>query len=186
MILPLTRTRVKPSLFRSLRELLVGPFLLSDDGGEDRDHARVFSRDLVGDLIGSLGCDGDIVFGTVRRPDPGIEETEVIVDLGDGADRAAGVLGGRLLLDGDGRREPLDGVDVRLLHDAEELPGVRGEGLDVPPLSFGVERIERERRFAGAGDSGDDDELVPGDRDADIFEVVLAGTFDDDIFHFRC
>jgi len=24
----------------------------------------------------------------------------------------------------------------------------------------------------------------PGDRDADIFEVVLAGTFDDDIFHF--
>jgi hypothetical protein len=25
--------------------------------------------------------------------------------------------------------------------------------------------------------------LSRGDRDADIFEVVLAGTFDDDIFH---
>jgi hypothetical protein len=43
----------------------------------------------------------------------------------------------------------------------------------------------RERRFPGAGDTRDDDELVAGDRDADIFEVVLAGTFDDDIFHVR-
>ena len=66
----------------------------------------------------------------------------------------------------------------------EELAGVGGERFDVPPLAFGVQRVERERRFPGAGDAGDDHELVPGDRDADIFEVVLAGTFDDDIFHF--
>ena len=26
--------------------------------------------------------------------------------------------------------------------------------------------------------------LSQGDRDADIFEVMLAGTLDDDIFHF--
>lgn len=32
-------------------------------------------------------------------------------------------------------------------------------------------------------DDRNNNELVPGDRDADIFEVVLAGTFDDDIFH---
>jgi len=67
---------------------------------------------------------------------------------------------------------------------AEELAGVGGQRLDVPPLPLGVERVERERRFPGAGDARDDDELVPGDRDADIFEVVRAGTFDDDIFHF--
>ena len=41
-----------------------------------------------------------------------------------------------------------------------------------------------ESGLAGAGDPGDHDELVAGDRDADISEVVLAGTFDDDIFHF--
>ena len=68
--------------------------------------------------------------GTERRPDPGIEEPEVIVDLGDGPDRAAGILARGLLLDGDGGREALDGVHVRFLHDAEELPGVRGEGLE--------------------------------------------------------
>jgi len=66
------------------------------------------------------------------------------------------------------------------------LAGAGGERLDVPPLPFGVQRVERERGFPGAGDTGDDDELVPGDRDADILEVVLTGTFDDDIFHCRC
>lgn len=42
----------------------------------------------------------------------------------------------------------------------------------------------RELRFPGARDPGDPHELVPEDRDADIFEVVLAGTLDDDVFHF--
>ena len=66
------------------------------------------------------------------------------------------------------------------------MAGEGGERLDVPPMPFGVQRVERERRFPGARDPGDHHELVPGDRDADIFEVVLAGTFDDDIFHAWC
>jgi hypothetical protein len=52
----------------------------------------VFGRDLVGDLIGRLGGDGDIVVGAVGRADPGEEEPEVIVDLGDSADRGRGFL----------------------------------------------------------------------------------------------
>ena len=81
-----------------------------------------------------------------------------------------------------GDRDSLPGwvIPLRLNWDS----GVGGERLDVPPLPFGIVRIEREGGFAGAGDARDDDELVAGDRDADIFEVVLAGTFDDDIFHF--
>lgn len=50
-------------------------------------------------------------------------------DISDGPDRAPGILGGGLLFYGDGRREPLDGIDIRFLHDAEELAGIRGEGL---------------------------------------------------------
>jgi len=34
-----------------------------------------------------------------------------------------------------------------------------------------LQHVERERRFPGAGDASDDDELVMEDRDADIFEV---------------
>lgn len=69
------------------------------------------------------------------------------------------------------------------MHDAEELPGIGGEGLHVPALTLRVERVERERGLAGAGDPGDHHELVAGDLDADVFQVVLAGTLNDDIFH---
>jgi hypothetical protein len=62
------------------------------------------------------------------------------------------------------------------VHEPEELAGAGGERFDVPPLPFSVQRGPgRERRFSGPGDPCDHDELVPGDRDADIFEVVLAG-----------
>ena len=53
-------------LVEVLEELLVRPLLLPDDGGEDRDLARVFGRDLVGDLVRGLGGDGDVVLGAVR------------------------------------------------------------------------------------------------------------------------
>ncbi|MDD1702190.1 MAG: type II toxin-antitoxin system HicB family antitoxin [Methanoregula sp.] len=71
-------------------------------------------------------------------------------------------------------------VHIGLLHHAGELPGVGGERLDVPPLAFCVERIERERGFAGAGDTGDHHELVAGDPGAisqsETREEALANT----------
>jgi hypothetical protein len=41
-------------------------------------------------------------------------------------------------------------------------------------LAFGIDRVEGERRFAGAGESGDDGQAVAWDFDADVLEVVLA------------
>ena len=46
--------------------------------------------------------------------------------------------------------QPLDAFDARLGELVEELPGIRGQRLDVAPLSFRVDRVERERRLAGA------------------------------------
>jgi hypothetical protein len=34
--------------------------------------------------------------------------------------------------------------------------------------------VERDRRFAGAAQPGDDDHLVARDREIDVFEIVLA------------
>ena len=86
--LPVDRNPGIPFLVEILENLLVRPLLLPDDRCKDRDLARVFGRDPVGDLIGALGRDRDVVLGAVRRPDAGEEEPEVIVDLGDGPDRA--------------------------------------------------------------------------------------------------
>ena len=57
-------------------------------------------------------------------------------------------------------RQALDQIDVGLLHELQELPGVGRERLDVAPLAFGIERVEGERALARARKPGDDDERV--------------------------
>ena len=79
---------------------------------------------------------------------PGIEEAQVVVDLGYRSHSAAGVLGGGLLLDGDGRGQALDAIDVWLVHLAQELAGVGGERFYVAALALGVDGIEGQSGFA--------------------------------------
>ena len=98
----------------------------------------------VGDLRGALPLDGAAAIRAVRRTGARPEQAQIIVDLGDRADGRARIVSRRLLLDRDRRRQPLDGVDVRLLHQAEELARIRRQRLDVPPLPFGVDRVERQ------------------------------------------
>src|SRR6185295_10468968 len=92
------------------------------------------------------GLTGDLLAATrtMRDADVGEQEPQVVVDLGDRADRRSWVRSGRLLLDGDRRREALDQIDVRLLHLLEELPRVRRERLDIAPLPLRVDRVEGE------------------------------------------
>src|SRR5262249_61697518 len=108
------------------------------------------------------------------------EHAEVIVDLGDGADRRARILRGGLLLDRDRRRQALDRVNLRLFHLLEELPRVSRQRFHVAALTFGVDRIEGQGRFAGAREPGDHHELIAWGLEIDVLEIVLAGASDDD------
>ena len=87
----------------------------------------------------------------IHLAEAGEEDAQEVVDFSDGADRGAGVLARGLLVDGDGGREALDVVHVRLFHLAEELAGVGGEGFDVAALALGVERVKGEGGLAGSG-----------------------------------
>ena len=137
-------------------------------------------EDAVDDLVGGLALDLAAADRAVRNADARVEKPQVVVDLGDGSDRRARVLRCRLLVDGDGRRQPLDVVDVRLVHLPEELPGIRREGLDVAALALGIDGVERQRALAGTGQAGDHDELVAWYVEADVLEVVFAGAADGD------
>jgi hypothetical protein len=55
------------------------------------------------------------------------------------------------------------------------LPGVGGHGVEKAALALGEEDVEGEGGFPGAGEAGDDYELVAGDIEGDVFEVVVAG-----------
>src|SRR5690606_4886519 len=94
-----------------------------------------------------------------------------------------GVVRGRLLLDRDRRAQPLDVVDVRLLHHAEELPRIGRQGLDVAPLSFRVDGVARQRRLAGPGQAGAHDQLVARQVEVDVLEVVCPRAADLDGIH---
>jgi hypothetical protein len=171
---------------RVLEDLLVLALAVLDHGREHHQPpAGGEGEDAVHDLLDGLALDRAaevraLRVGAVGPAGAGVEQAEVVVDLRDRADGRARVAGGALLVDRDRGGEAVDRVDVRLLHLAEELARVGGERLDVAALPLGVDRVEGERGLAGAGEAGDHDELVAGDGDVDVLEVMLAGAADDD------
>ncbi|MBV6474547.1 MAG: hypothetical protein MOGDAGHF_00007 [Rhodocyclaceae bacterium] len=109
---------------------------------------------------------------------PRVEQLEVVVQFRHGADGGARGAHRVGLVDGDGRRDAVDAVDLRLVHAVEELPRVGREGLDVAALALGVERVEDQRALARAGDAGDDDEFAGGKVEVEVLQVVLARAAD--------
>ena len=76
--------------------------------------------------------------------------------------------------------QPSDLVNVGRVTLGDEAPGIGGDGLEEPPLGFGEDRAERERRLARTGHPGEGDNAPTGNIDVDIAEVVLAGATDAD------
>ena len=148
-------------------------------GDEDGLAGEVFHGPCGGGFRG-VRLDGFAGVGIVAGGEAGKEELQVIVDLGEGADGRAGGADVVFLLDGDGGRDAFDGIDLRLVHAVEELPDVGREGLDVAALALGVERVEGERGFAGAGRAGDDGEFAERDFEVEVAQVVLAATVEAD------
>ncbi len=82
---------------------------------------------------------------TERATDARPQQAQVVVDLGGGTNGGARGLRRILLLDRDGGREAVDGIDVGLLHPLQKLARVGRERLDVSSLTFGVDGVERQR-----------------------------------------
>ena len=163
---PLTLTRPKPSARSSSNCLPYSPLRPRTIGASTMNRVPLGQlHHLVDDLLGRLAGDRPPADVAVGMADPRPQQPQVVVDLGDRADRRARVARGRLLVDRDRRRQPLDRVDVGLVHLAEELAGVRRQRLDVAALALGVDRVERQRRLARPRQPGDDGQRVPRDRD---------------------
>ena len=65
-------------------------------------------------------------------------------------------------------------VHIRLFHHRQELPGIGGQRLHIAPLALGVKGVKGQGRFPGAGQAGDNHELVAGNIQIDILEIVGA------------
>ena len=164
---PPSRIRKKPSFFSSAGPLPAGQAKVMESfvpAGRARRPSTTPST--VSLRTGRPHC------SAVDGPDPGVEDAEEIVDLGDGRHGGPGVLARGLLLDGDGRRDALDEVGVRLVHPLQELAGVGGQGFDVAALALGVQGIEGQGGLPRAADAGHDDELVQRDVHVHVLQVV--------------
>ncbi len=144
--------------------------------GRQQQQARAVShgQHAIDHLADGLRLDRQAGGGRVGHADARPEQAHVIVDFRHRADRGAWVAAGGLLLDGNRRRQALDGVDVGLAHQFEELAGIGGQAFDVTALALGVDGVERQRRFAGAGQAGNDGQAVARDIDIDILQIMFA------------
>ena len=105
-------------------------------------------KNLVGNLIGRLLLDNPSALGAVRNADTGVQQAQVVVDLGYRAYRRTRVLARGLLIDRYGGRKTVDGIKVGLVHLPEKLARIARKRLNVTALALGENGIERERALA--------------------------------------
>ena len=117
----------------------------------------------------------------MRDADAGEEQAQEIVGLGDRADRGAGIGRDRLLVDGDGRGDALDGFDLGLFHHLHILAGIGGHAFDVAALALGEKGVEGQGGLARSARTGDDDEAVPRQAHVNALQIVLGRLLDDNI-----
>ncbi|MNZ98192.1 hypothetical protein D3C78_1174690 [compost metagenome] len=157
-------------------------FALADDRRQQHQLAALrFGEDQVDHLADGLRFQRNVVVRATGDAHAGIQQAQVIVNFGNGADRRTRVVRGGLLFDGDRRRQAFDGVDVRLFHHRQELPGISRQRFDVAALAFGVQGVESQGRLAGAGQAGDDDQLVPWQGQVDVLQVVGSSPTNQDL-----
>ena len=95
------------------------------DRSEDLESQPFLHRqDLVDDLLRCLAHQRFTRLGIVRDTDASEQEAQIVVDLGDGADRRPRVAACGLLVDRDRRGKPFDEIDIGLVHLPQELAGV--------------------------------------------------------------
>jgi len=105
---------------------------------------------------------------------PGEEQAQVFMNLGNGPDRAASGRERFAAGNRDRRRDALDPLGIGLLQRLKELARIGREGLDVPPLPFGIDRVKRERALARPADPGHDDQPPKRQVQVDALEVMGA------------
>src|SRR5437667_452509 len=103
-----------------------------------------------------------------------------MINLSHGRDRRFAATTSDTLLNRDTRRQTGDKIDIRSFELLHELPRVRRHAVEKSSLPFGEQNVERECRFTGTAQSGNDHHLIARNFDVDIFQIVLARAVDAD------
>ena len=133
-------------------------------------------QNLIDHLVDALRTDRPTTLGAIRFTSSTEQEAEIVLNLGNGANRGTGVMACRFLIDRNRRRQPFDGIHIWLINLTEELPCVGRQTLDVTALTLSKNCVESERALTTATHTRKDHQLIARDGDVDVFEVVLTST----------
>src|SRR5260370_18629909 len=126
--------------------LAVFAFATANDRRQDVNARRVGpAHDAVDDLLDALRRYFATAVIAEWLSDAGVEQSEVVVDLGNGADGGARISRGGFLFDREGGGEGVDRIDFRLFHLLQDLPRVDGARLNASPLPFRIDSVEGRR-----------------------------------------
>ncbi len=83
-----------------------------------------------------------------------------------------------MLLQGDRRWQPVNGIHVGHAGLIDQATRVGRDGFEVAPLRLGEDRAEGQRGLAGPRHAGEHHQCIAWNGDIDILQVVLARTAD--------
>ena len=127
------------------------------------------------DILHGMGLHLFSAHGGICPAHAGEEQPQVVVNLRGGGHGAAGIANVHLLLDGNGRRNAVDGLHVRLGHAAQELPGIGRETFCKAALPLRKKGIEGKGTLSAAGHAGNHHQLAAGNLHRNVPEVVHPG-----------
>ena len=172
----------KAALAGVFKHLLVLALFAPDHRGKNLKAGALRQfQNFIDDLIDGLFLNFPAALGAVGRAGSGPQQTQIVVNLRDGAHGGAGILGGGLLVDGNGGAQAVDAVHIGLVHLSQEHTGIGRQAFHIPPLALGVDGVKSQGRFAGTGQAREDHQLIPRQRHVHIFQVVFPGAPDGDL-----
>ncbi len=123
--LPIDDQTLKATLLQVQDFLTVLALAPPDQGGDDHNaRALLHLHDQINHLADGLAFNRQARGRRIGNANPGKEQAEIIIDLCDRTNGGAGVLRRCLLLNRDGRRQALNRIHLRLLHQFQELTGI--------------------------------------------------------------
>ena len=157
----------------------VEAFSSAHEGSQNVDRPFFQQRpDSVDNGVLCLWDDRFTGFRAILRAKLGVEQTQEVVDLGDGGYGRLSAALGDALFDRDRGRESRNPVDVGLFQLLGKLTSIGGHGVQEAALPFREDNVKGKGRLAASAQSRHDDELVAGNTDLDVLEIVFPGPRD--------
>src|SRR3989339_2123490 len=93
-------------------------------------------------------------------PYPGIKQFKIIVNLSRSPNGRARIAGIYLLLNGNGRWNPFNKINLGFMHPPQELAGIRRQAFYIAALPFGIKGIESQRRLSASREARSKHQLI--------------------------